>query len=77
MTDRQITIRLFIILILISLCGCAHIRYGDFEYWRLGKQEIAYLSVRSEPNSLGAILMGHRGGENIKPSVKELLIGDE
>ncbi len=61
---------------LVLLCGCAHIRYGEVEYWRLGRQEVAYLYI-SEPNGLTLILGSHRGGENIKPSVKDLIMGEK
>ena len=72
MTGRQIVMRLFIILVILMLCGCAHIRYGPVEYWRLGKQEVSYLYI-SEPNGLTLVLCGHKGGENIKPSIEGVL----
>lgn len=62
-------------LILISLAmlfGCAHVKYGEVEYWRFGKQEVAYLYI-SEPNGLTLILGGYRGGENVKPSIEGVL----
>ena len=61
-----------LILISLLLCSCAHIKYGQIEYWRLGKQEVAYLRI-SEPNGLTLVLRGHRGGENVKPSVEGVL----
>ncbi|KKM07441.1 hypothetical protein LCGC14_1733870 [marine sediment metagenome] len=64
-----------LILSLVLLCGCAHVRYGEVEYWRLDKQEVAYLYI-SEPNGLTLILSGYRGGESVKPSIKDLMIGE-
>ncbi len=64
--------RMTILISLVLLCGCAHVRYGEVEYWRLGKQEVAYLYI-SEPNGLTLVLRGHRGGENVKPSVEGVL----
>ena len=76
MTGRQIVMRLFIILVILMLCGCAHIRYGPVEYWRLGKQEVSYLYI-SEPNGLTLVLCGHKGGENVKPSLADLIGSEE
>jgi len=73
MTDRQIVIRLFVLLVLAMLCGCAHLRCGPCEYWRLGKQEITYLHGRSEPNCIEFILVKQKGGEHIKPNLKEFV----
>ncbi len=61
---------------LLFLAGCAHIKYGPVEYWRLGRQEVAYLRI-SEPNGLTLILRGYRGGESVRPTVRDLLIGEE
>lgn len=57
---------------LLFLAGCAHIKYGPVEYWRFGRQEVAYLHI-SEPNGLTLILRGYRGGENVKPSIEGVL----
>ena len=66
---------IFVGFILVGLCGCAHIRYGGFEYWRLGKQEITRAAFLSEPNRLSAIIEGQKGGEKIVPSIATTILG--
>lgn len=69
---------ILIICLALCLCGCAHLKYQDVEYWRLGKQEIKELIIVSGPNSLQVILRGHKGGESIKPTVAGLIgVSDE
>ena len=66
-----------ILVFILWLCtGCAHARYGKVEYWRLGKQEVAELWILA-PDGSALILRGYRGGENVKPSIKDLIIGEE
>ncbi len=62
-----------ILISLLLVCGCAHLKCGPCEYWRLGKQEIAYLRVVLDPNCPEFELRGHKGGENVKPSVEGVL----
>ncbi len=65
-----------ILISLLLLCGCAHIKYGEVEYWRLGRQEATEVWILA-PDGATLILRGYRGGENIKPSVKDLILGEE
>ncbi len=30
-----------ILIILLTLTGCVHVRQGEFEYWRFGNQEVS------------------------------------
>ncbi len=59
--------------LVLFLVGCAHVKCGPCEYWRLGKQEITYLRVVLDPNCPEFELRGHRGGENIKPTIGGIL----
>ena len=61
---------LAVILLLFMCTGCAHIRYGEVEYWRLGRQEIEELQIVA-PDGTTVILRGCKSGENVKPSVRE------
>ncbi len=61
---------------LVLLCGCAHIRYGEVEYWRLGRQEVAEVRIIA-PDGTTLVLSGLRAGENVKPSLADLIGGDE
>ncbi len=58
--------------ILWLFSGCAHIRYGEVEYWRLGKQEVAEVRIIA-PDGTTLVLSGLRAGENVKPSIKDLI----
>ncbi len=33
-------VAIFVVLLCLLFCGCVHVKHGDFEYWRLGNQQI-------------------------------------
>ncbi len=59
--------RKLILCSLIALLGCVHIRYGEVEYLRFGKQEVAEVRIIA-PDGTTLVLSGYRGGESVKPS---------
>ncbi len=61
-----------ILLISLLLCGCAHVKCGPCEYWRLGTQEVAEARIIA-PDGTTVVLSGLRAGENVKPSLTDLV----
>ncbi len=64
--------KMALISLVLMVLGCAHVRCGPCEYWRLGKQEVAEARIIA-PDGTTVVLSGLRAGENISPSVEGML----